>query len=63
VAATAVLAGWLGWVAWRLDWVALQAQWLTRIGLLAGALAVAALLYFGVLRLLGLDLRQFARRG
>jgi len=63
VLASAVLGGWLGWVAWRLDWVALQAQWLWRAGLLFGALAVAALLYFGVLRLLGLNLRQFARRG
>ena len=63
VLATAVLGAWLGWVAWRLDWIGLQAHWGQRAGLMFGALGVAALLYFGVLRLLGLELRQFARRG
>jgi putative peptidoglycan lipid II flippase len=62
-AATAVLGAWLAFVAQRLDWIALRAHWLERAGLMFGALAVAAVLYFAVLRAAGLDLRQFSRKG
>jgi putative peptidoglycan lipid II flippase len=58
-----LMGGWLAWAAQHFDWVALRAQWGWRALLLAGVLAAAAALYFGVLRVLGLDLRQFARRG
>ena len=61
--ASLLLALWLGWVGHQLDWVALQARWVWRAGLMFGALLVAAALYFGMLRLLGLNLRQFARKG
>lgn len=49
--------------AHQLDWLGLQRQWGLRAGLLAGVIAVGAVLYFGVLRLAGVDLKQFARRG
>jgi len=45
-----------------IDWIGLQAQPLQRAAAMAGVLAGVALLYFAVLRLLGLDLRQFVRR-
>lgn len=45
------------------DWIALQARWGLRAALLAGVIGTSVLLYFGVLRLVGLNLRQFARRG
>ncbi|NDY91709.1 murein biosynthesis integral membrane protein MurJ [Ideonella livida] len=61
--ANAVLGGWLFWAAQAVDWIGLQARWGWRAGLLAAVLLVAALAYFGVLRLLGVNLRQFARRG
>ena len=61
--ATAVMAGWLFWADRALDWVALQARWAWRVGLLAGVLATAAVLYFGVLHLCGLRLRAFVKRG
>jgi len=63
VAATAVMAAWLVWADRQFDWVALQARWALRVGLLAGVLAGAALLYFGVLHLAGLRLRGFVKRG
>jgi putative peptidoglycan lipid II flippase len=60
--ATAVLGGALAWAAHRIDWVGLQPQWLLRAGLLAAVLAGVALLYFGLLALLGLRPAQFMRR-
>jgi len=63
VLANSLLGLWLWQASERLDWIALQAQWALRAGLLAGAMTVAALLYFATLRLSGLDLRQFARKG
>jgi putative peptidoglycan lipid II flippase len=61
-----VANGVLGLLLWqaatRLDWLALQAHWALRVGWLAGVIGVGAVLYFGVLRLAGLNLRQFARR-
>jgi putative peptidoglycan lipid II flippase len=59
-----VLLGGLLWQASeRFDWIALQTQWAWRAGLLAGVMLTAAVLYFGALRLMGLNVRQFARRG
>jgi putative peptidoglycan lipid II flippase len=52
----------LGWAGRRFDWVGLQAHWGQRAGLVALVLGGVALLYFAVLRLAGLDLRQFLRR-
>ncbi|RZS51967.1 murein biosynthesis integral membrane protein MurJ [Sphaerotilus mobilis] len=46
----------------RWDWVGLGATPGLRVALLAGVLGSAALVYFGVLRLAGVDLKQFARR-
>lgn len=63
VGATALMAAWLAWVAQRVDWIGLQPHWAERAGLLAATLTVAALVYFGTLRALGLNLRQFARQG
>ena len=60
--ATALMGGGLALAARAIDWVALGAQPLVRIGVLALSLVVAALLYFGALLALGLPLRQFTRR-
>lgn len=60
--ANLVAGGLMVWAATHFDWIALQANWAWRAGLLALVLAAVAVLYFGVLRVLGLDLRQFARR-
>jgi putative peptidoglycan lipid II flippase len=61
--ASALLGGLLFWAERRIDWVGLvDHQWL-RIGWLALCLGAAALLYFGTLRLCGLKLQQFMRRG
>ncbi|WIT10552.1 murein biosynthesis integral membrane protein MurJ [Paucibacter sediminis] len=49
-------------LAVRLDWVALGATELWRALYMAGSLAASALLYFAVLILSGLKLRQFVRR-
>jgi putative peptidoglycan lipid II flippase len=62
VAGCAVMAAGLAWAAQAIDWIGLRAQPGVRVAVLAGVLAAAAGVYFGVLRLAGLDLRQFARR-
>ncbi len=46
-----------------IDWVALGGQALLRMGLIAGCLGGVALLYFVTLRLLGIRLNDFTRRG
>ena len=61
--ATTVLGLGLWWAARTFDWVALRSQWGLRLALLAAALAGAALLYFGALRLSGVRLAHFGRRG
>jgi len=61
--ATAVMASGLAWAAQAVDWLGLRAHPWQRIGLMAGCLAAAVLLYFACLRAVGLKLRQFARRG
>lgn len=53
----------LGTAAGYFDWVGLQAHDWGRAGLLALVLLAAAALYFGLLWLSGLNLRQFIRKG
>ena len=60
--ATAVLGGLLGAAAHYIDWIALRSDPGLRVMLLAGVLVGVAVAYFGLLRLTGLDPRQFARR-
>ena len=60
--ACTALGGVLVWASRHVDWVGLQSRWGERAALVALVLGGVALLYFGVLRLAGLDLRQFARR-
>ena len=60
--ASALLGAALGAAAIGIDWVGLGSQRLLRIGLLAGCLLGAALLYFVTLRSMGIRLRDFARR-
>lgn len=57
--ATAALTAVLAWAAWRIDWIGLAAHWAWRIGLMAAVLGGVALLYFGLLALLGMRPRQF----
>jgi len=54
------LALFLFWAASAVDWLTLGR--LLRIGALAAVVALAALLYFGVLFITGLNLRQFVRK-
>jgi putative peptidoglycan lipid II flippase len=61
ILSTAALTVWLGWAAWRIDWVGLAPQWGWRIALLTAVLAGAALLYFALLALCGVRPRQFMR--
>ncbi|MGI9217522.1 MAG: murein biosynthesis integral membrane protein MurJ, partial [Hydrogenophaga sp.] len=62
LAASALLAIYLMWLAARVDWVALQAHALQRVGLLALSVLGAALVYFVSLTLAGVKLRQFVRK-
>ena len=55
------LALWMASVG--IDWVALGNQGLLRVGLIAGCLGGVALLYFVTLRLMGIRLNDFTRRG
>jgi putative peptidoglycan lipid II flippase len=61
-AGCAVMASGLAWAARSIDWVGMQAHAGLRVAMLAGVLAAAAAVYFGVLLLAGVNLRQFARR-
>ena len=60
--ACGVLAGWLMWAAQHWDWLALHDAPLMRVALMAGVLAVSALIYFASLRLTGLKLRELLRQ-
>ena len=61
--AALLLGTWLGWGSWIIDWVGLsQRPWL-RVAWLIAFLGGAALIYFAALAVMGLRLRQFARRG
>ena len=61
-AAAALLTIFLMWAASAWDWTRLQAQPWLRIGLLAGLVAGAALIYLGAVWAAGLRFRQFLRR-
>lgn len=61
-AASALMAVWLLWASQYIDWVALRGHSGQRVAWLAGMMAVAALVYFGVLGVAGLKLRQLLRR-
>ena len=62
IAASALLAVLLLWGSQHFDWVGLRSNGLLRAALLAAMMAGAAVLYFGALRLSGLNLRQLLRR-
>ncbi len=61
LAACAVLALVLAWAARAIDWIGLHEQWPVRALWMAGILPTAALLYFLVLRLAGMELSQLRR--
>jgi len=61
--ANVALAAVLAWASWRFDWIALQAQWPLRVGLVAAVLFGVALLYFSLLAACGLRPRHLMRRG
>lgn len=60
--ASILLAAFLLWGEARFDWIALRSHSGERVGLLALLLCASVGLYFGVLRLAGLNLRQTLRR-
>jgi putative peptidoglycan lipid II flippase len=60
--ATALLGLGLWWATQHLDWVALRAQPLLRIGAMAACLVGAGVVYFGALAASGLNLRQAIKR-
>ena len=62
LAASALLAVFLMWVSSAIPWVALGADKLKRIGLLALVVPSAAAIYFVAIWVAGLNLRQFLRR-
>lgn len=61
-AANVALGGALALAAARIDWIGLQASPWLRAGWVAAVLGGVALLYFGILGLLGMRPREFARR-
>ena len=62
VVACVLMAAVLLWFAHAQDWVALRAHKLERVGWMAASLLSAALVYLGSLQLMGIPLREFARR-
>jgi putative peptidoglycan lipid II flippase len=60
--ASLALGGLLYWGAHHFDWIALRAQPLMRIGLLAAFIVGAAVCYFGVLLASGMNLRRMLRQ-
>jgi putative peptidoglycan lipid II flippase len=56
------MAGWLWWAAARFDWLAMQPTPWLRVAAVLGICAVGAAVYFTVLLLCGLKVRQFMRR-
>lgn len=62
VLACAAMGALQWWLAQRFDWVELGRHELVRAGWMAVSLGGSALLYFGVLLLSGLNLRQFVRK-
>jgi len=61
--ATALLGGVLFWAERSIDWIGLGQHQLQRVAWIGLCLGGVALLYFGTLRLSGLNFRQFMRRG
>jgi putative peptidoglycan lipid II flippase len=57
--ATALVTVFLMWAAATVGWIALRAQPLERVGLLAATLAASAVIYFAALLAAGVKLRQF----
>jgi putative peptidoglycan lipid II flippase len=62
LAGSALLVVYLLWVAQGFDWIALRAESLKRIGLMAGLLGGAVVVYLGAVWAAGLKPRQFLRR-
>ena len=62
LAACILLGLFLVWANSHFDWMALRAESLKRIGLLASVLLASGLIYFMVLWVTGMKLRQFLRR-
>jgi putative peptidoglycan lipid II flippase len=60
--ACALMAAVLLWFGHAQDWVALRAHKLERVGWMAASLLSAAVVYLGSLQLMGIPLREFARR-
>ena len=61
--ACAAMGALLVWAQSQWDWVQLQSQGWTRAAMLAAVVLAACAVYFVTLRVLGLPLRQFSRRG
>jgi putative peptidoglycan lipid II flippase len=61
IAGSALMAVLLMWAANRLPWIALQAQGLQRVGLLAAVLAAAAATYFIAIMAAGVKLRKLLK--
>ena len=61
-AASAVMGAGMAWAARHFDWLAMGAHELLRAGAMALALALSALVYFGVLAALGVPLRSLVRK-
>ncbi len=62
LAASVLMAVLLAWSGQALDWIALKAHGLQRMGWLALIISAAAVLYFGALWAAGLKLRQLLHR-
>ncbi len=62
VLASALLGAAMWWANGHFDWLAMRAEPLVRVGLLAACLLAAAVLYFGVLLATGLNIKQLLRR-
>jgi putative peptidoglycan lipid II flippase len=60
--ACVVLGAWLMWAVRYWHWTDLHATPLLRVALMAGVLAVSAVLYLGMLTITGLKLRVLLRR-
>ena len=60
--ASALLGAFLLWAADGVNWIGLKHQYFQRIGLMALVLCASAAIYFVVLRMSGLKLRQLLRR-
>jgi putative peptidoglycan lipid II flippase len=62
VAASALLAVYLMWASSRVNWLDFDGHALQRVGLLTGFVVVAVAVYFFILLLAGVKLRQFVRK-